>query len=479
MDSLRFDALARALSAPDSRRRVLGLLTAVPVVGGLLGLLSLEETEAGGRRKRRKTRNKRRSGSDKKHRKGKHHKKKPCTPDAVTQTCAGKCGSVQNNCQQYVNCGSCDCDPACEPCFLCQGAAGAPGTCIPQETGTPCGDATICESGTLLPQGSCNGSGTCEPGTPVPCVPYTQCAGNACATSCSTDTDCVAGSFCNGERQCVGDLPNGESCTHGGQCTSGFCPDGVCCNSACDATCQACNVSGSVGTCTVEPDLSTCGGGNVCCSGSCQTCCSSAQCATPTMPLCRSGSCVACTANPADCPSGTCCASDGSCQVGTTNAACGTSGTCAVCTAPQTCGGGGTARECGCGAVGGPCCASGAACLNGGTCCNGQCVDTATDARNCGACGNGCVVNGTCAAGACLCAGRPVRGDGSCCLNSSQPGQSCANPTFFLADTCAQVTECPPGYTPCVGYACRACCPAGTTCDTTITATTDGGFCRQ
>jgi hypothetical protein len=43
---------------------------------------------------------------------------------------------------------------------------------------------------------------------------------------------------------------NGTSCRSGNTCTSGFCADSVCCNSACDALCHGCNLSGSRGTCT-------------------------------------------------------------------------------------------------------------------------------------------------------------------------------------------------------------------------------------
>ncbi|MDQ2653153.1 MAG: hypothetical protein M3Z20_08915, partial [Chloroflexota bacterium] len=131
MEPKRFDHLSRALVAHGPRRSVLGLLTAVPVVGGLLGILTPEETEGKGRRKRRKTRNKRRSGDDKKNRKGKGKKKKlQCTPESVTQTCANTCGSVTNSCQQPVDCGACTCTPACADCFTCQDGLNTPGTCV-------------------------------------------------------------------------------------------------------------------------------------------------------------------------------------------------------------------------------------------------------------------------------------------------------------------------------------------------------------
>ena len=41
-----------------------------------------------------------------------------------------------------------------------------------------------------------------------------------------------------------------ESCTANADCESGFCVDGVCCDSGCSGECQACNLPGLVGTCS-------------------------------------------------------------------------------------------------------------------------------------------------------------------------------------------------------------------------------------
>jgi choice-of-anchor A domain-containing protein len=66
-----------------------------------------------------------------------------------------------------------------------------------------------------------------------------------------------------------------------------------------------------------------------------------------------------------------------------------------------------------CGACGNAC-ASGSTCSGGicsacdGTLCGGSCVATATDAANCGACGNACAAGSTCSAGACTSPNPPV-----------------------------------------------------------------------
>jgi len=43
---------------------------------------------------------------------------------------------------------------------------------------------------------------------------------------------------------------NGAPCAMASECNSGFCTDGVCCDVACGGACMACNVSGSLGTCS-------------------------------------------------------------------------------------------------------------------------------------------------------------------------------------------------------------------------------------
>jgi hypothetical protein len=38
-------------------------------------------------------------------------------------------------------------------------------------------------------------------------------------------------------------LPNGGACVQSNQCTSGFCVDGICCNTSCTNPCQACTMA--------------------------------------------------------------------------------------------------------------------------------------------------------------------------------------------------------------------------------------------
>jgi hypothetical protein len=60
----------------------------------------------------------------------------------------------------------------------------------------------------------------------------------------------------------------GDSCATGSECGSGYCVDGYCCNSACSSTCYACNLAGSIGTCTAVTNYAEDSG----CTSTCQGC---------------------------------------------------------------------------------------------------------------------------------------------------------------------------------------------------------------
>jgi hypothetical protein len=311
VDARRFDVLTRTLSSPDTRRRLLAALATTPLLGGLVTLLDPEDAEGKKRRRRRKDRHRRRKGKADGKRRRKQHRR-ACKPKKREVVCAGKCGTVKSRqtCGKTVDCGSCDCDPPCGECFTCQGNGDAPGTCVSQ-AGAPCGPGQTCENGVLQPQGSCDGSGACQAAEPVSCSPYVDCAdATTCASSCQDDADCVAEAHCQGG-VCVGDLPDGGTCANDGQCASGYCVDDVCCVAASCDTCQVCNASGD-GTCSVVPDGTACGSGDVCCGGTCQECCDNDQCASPT-PYCADGTCSStCTAH-AQCGANAICV-DGVCE---------------------------------------------------------------------------------------------------------------------------------------------------------------------
>ena len=233
-------------------------------------------------------------------------------------TCAAKglsCGTTSDGCGATLDCGTCSSGDAC--------------------SGGKCGCANSVKSGTE---------------TDVDC-------GGICPTKCSTGLKCLAGS----------------------DCVSGNCVDGVCCNSACTGTCQACvstKTGATTGTCAnvttgTDPDnecpttsAATCGTTGMCGNGACQYHPAGTQCTTAT--------CSASTEYPADtCNGSGTCVDNGSITCGAGYICSG--GKC------QTCSDGlknGTETDIDCGG-GGSCakCTNGKKCTVANDCSSNQCVD--------------------------------------------------------------------------------------------------------
>jgi hypothetical protein len=262
------------------------------------------------------------------------------------------------------------------PCVMpvCNGE----GNCGDQ--GAACGHAC---SGQSVQMSVCQ-DGVCTSPAPSPCpspfcgngsVPN-QCPVNVDQTSCTTDTNCqntVTTHYCDGNNWCHLFKQKGESCdptssTHCAsppckECATGLtCVDGVCCDSPCGGQCQACDLPGKVGTCTMltsgqphpnprgpsprpacNPATGACAAE---CTGTSATACSAsgAVCATPrcdaannytllAAAICAAGSCgtqASSSCAPYACAFGACrtkCAADTDCA--STSAGCDLkSGTC-------------------------------------------------------------------------------------------------------------------------------------------------------
>lgn len=201
-----------------------------------------------------------------------------CAPIGAGQDPEDECGI----CSSCDGAGSCqshpvgtdpddDCDADSNPCGadgLCSGV----GTCrLLALAGTSCG-APSCSAG-LLTEQLCDGGGAClasESG----CAPGScAAAANACTLECANEADCAAGAFCQAS-QCVGAAQLGDSCATDAECTSGHCADGVCCSVACDGQCEACDLTGLLGTCSpvlgaVRGARPPCAGADGECAGFC------------------------------------------------------------------------------------------------------------------------------------------------------------------------------------------------------------------
>jgi hypothetical protein len=173
------------------------------------------------------------------------------------------------------------------------GVCGASGQCALASSGKSCG-ATFCSNNNVKGK-ICDGLGTCtdEP-TGIPCSPFV-CSGSACANPCSTIADCETGNYClNG--QCVPQRPNGQGCNGDGECLSTFCRDSVCCNGPCSGQCEACDVLGSEGQCSLVANGQQPHGKPVCAgTGNCQGTCDGADPTACKLPAagtsCGTGAC--------------------------------------------------------------------------------------------------------------------------------------------------------------------------------------------
>ncbi len=164
-----------------------------------------------------------------------------CTA-AKTGGADGVCGGVMANTDPDTECAaSLDCNGAgaCEPKLVsgtactvaaeCQSSQCVDGVCC----NTACGG--VCSACTMALKGN-GADGVCGP-IQVNTDPQNECAG---ALSCTGSASCQKGP--------------GAACATASECASNFCVDGVCCNTACGALCQACNLAGSLGTCTNIPN---------------------------------------------------------------------------------------------------------------------------------------------------------------------------------------------------------------------------------
>jgi hypothetical protein len=146
-----------------------------------------------------------------------------CTPDtycSVTtcvskkrlgEACSGSNQCLSAHCVDGVCCGA----TSCGVCQSCNVSSPTAGTCSNIPNGMP--DAV--PAGTCATQ--CDGTGRCKRG-------------------------------------------NGQPCSLNTECLSGSCADGVCCSTGCSEVCKACNLAGSVGTCSFKSqgatDAPLCGG---------------------------------------------------------------------------------------------------------------------------------------------------------------------------------------------------------------------------
>jgi len=374
-----------------------------------------------------------------------------CSAAKKGQGSDGQCGAIKGGTDPLNQCTAASM-ASCGNSGGCNGA----GACSEWANGTVC-VASSCMSSTLLVKAEdCNGTGTCVVAT-MPtqdCTPY-KCGGSpaACTSSCNNDGDCASTAYYCASHACVPKLVLGTACSAVDQCVSGFCADGVCCNSACTGACQACSaaLNGSTnGTCSTASNGTN--PRSVCGTSAANTC--------GLNGTCQSGAC-------ADWPSGTACGA-ASCSGGTESLAttCNGTGTCVTATTmpctPYICGATACLTQCGAANASGDAnCVAGDYCdgVAGGTCHPKQAPGaTCAGADQCasGFCADGFCCNTACT-GACQACSMALNGtaNGACdnAVNGTNPHNSCAT---TASTTCSTNGSCTNGA--CTDW------PSGTAC---------------
>jgi hypothetical protein len=247
MDADHFDALSRRLGTLDTRRGVLRLLGALPLVGALAAL-------AGGEAK---------ALLDKDHRGRGKGSGKPCDPSCAT-CCGGRCVDTDTDPQNCGWCGNkCIGQPTCVG-GTCQGNCPPhletcpDGSCCNPDACQECQGPTcvnLCQSGQRCDQSGALGV----------CV----CDAKSCPTGC-----CQGGEF----GQCLVNVtgpcgrggatcalcPNGQTCC-GGECCGGT-TGKTCCGNACvDLSSDTANCGACGNACGLDPA----GHPRQCCGGEC------------------------------------------------------------------------------------------------------------------------------------------------------------------------------------------------------------------
>lgn len=341
-----------------------------------------------------------------------------CTPVP-----AGKPPAVAGQCEMQA-------DTTCGTDGTCDGA----GACRKWPDGTSCGGGRCGPEGVISGAKQCR-AGVCASGADTFCSPFAcDPASGACAKTCTDASQCVGG------RPCVagscGKKSAGAECGAATDCESGFCVDGVCCNTSCGEACMRCDAPGTRGQCTPagkgEDDphkLCRSEGPETC--GLSGTCDGRGACAKYAAGVvCKPGSC----AGSSQMPAGSC-DGQGACVTGQ-----------AIPCAPYMCRGQSCIETC---VTDSDC--IGSACVNGS--CGkrglGQTCKAATD------CGSGFCVDGVCCNEAC---------GGRCryCASATDPGV-CINVPSGVADPRAGRGVTDPALV-CLDQG-RASCGTNGTCD--------------
>ncbi len=185
-----------------------------------------------------------------------------CEFDEVNgSACAGDAQCTSGHCENGFCCGAGDCCADNGDCdHLDQSAAcDSQSSCQGTRTDGVCGANFQCSASVVGDDSACAGllANDCSLYPGVSCTSSANQSSNQaalCATTCVNDTGCDVSAHCD-NGSCVPDAGPGGFCNQQSDCSSGLvCVDSVCCNNSCTGTCNACDLAGSVGTCSLVAD---------------------------------------------------------------------------------------------------------------------------------------------------------------------------------------------------------------------------------
>ncbi len=179
-------------------------------------------------------------------------------PDGEKCTGNGECQS--GYCNNGYCCASGTCCATAANCigFSAPSSCGSPSTCQGTRLDGACTTSFQCASSLVQDDSGCAGTEAeaCGAYPSVFCTSAVSQSSNQaalCATNCLSDTGCDTSAHCEA-LGCVPDYGPGGVCDAATDCqTNLFCTDANCCTSACSGVCQACNLSGTPGTCGPIP----------------------------------------------------------------------------------------------------------------------------------------------------------------------------------------------------------------------------------
>lgn len=184
-----------------------------------------------------------------------------CVSDGANgDACSADNQCTSNHCQNGFCCATGDCcstAASCPASYRNAATCDMTSSCQGTRDDAVCGANKQCSTTANVPDDSACTSGTtanvCGFYNDVFCSGAATQTGPTCPNSCTNSSQCDPGAFC-GTGTCQPLRTQGQTCSAASDCAGGLaCTDGVCCGSTCAGNCQACNIAGSVGTCTNIP----------------------------------------------------------------------------------------------------------------------------------------------------------------------------------------------------------------------------------